>query len=306
MLRIISISVLSLATIIAGCAPGTEPTAQFADVSPYDPAPMLLKIKGADVKPALDTEAKVVAFLDDLDAPGSGNNLRARINLLLNRPTDELYGLGGIQARTSLGAAGATLGDQGRFERPLDHVDIVGQIQEQVDGEPGFYFNPGDPMHMWVKITTTTTRTLGNGLRLEFQRAEMFRVEVAADGVEVEAKQETGDPFPRWTAAAGFQVDPKDFNYKLWAVGDKIRVTDYWVDNTCQPECGNTWQKYESTTIGMPPSIAAIFDLSPEACIDMMFKEDPTRLPNHTLPSDAEPPFYCLGRCKEPPILNTK
>ena len=315
MLRALFIPVLSAAFLVGACTTTEEPAAP-ADMalmdSPYDPEDMLLKIKGADAAVALDSAAKVAAFLGDLEAPADAS-LRGRINKLLNNPNAKLAGLGGVQTLTSLGVANATLNAQGNFGAGLDSVDVVGQIQAtdpETGTGPGFYFDPSTGMYIWVQMTTTATRTVGNAPDKVFEKVEMFRVEVPAiagdlvQGVQVEPRAATGDAFPRWTAAAGFSVDPKDFLYKLWAVGEDVQVTDYWVDD-CRPQCG-TWKKYKANTRPMPKPIAKIFEPSAVACFDMMFKVDPSTLPNGTLPADAEPPFYCLGRCKQPPILNTK
>ena len=101
------------------------------------------------------------------------------------------------------------------------------------------------------------------------------------------------------------------FQYKLWSVGNAVRVTNYWIDEDYDPATGPNWTKFTAATA--PGNLRNIFDADPDACIDMMFVLDPSKdvkdggaLDNGLLPAGTKPPYYCLGRCKNPPILNTK
>ena len=105
------------------------------------------------------------------------------------------------------------------------------------------------------------------------------------------------------------------FGFKLWAVGNDVSVTDYWIDKSWVPGTAPVYQpskKYHKGDTGIPAQVQSIFDPDPEACIDMMFVLDPAldvtvggALDNGELVPGTEPPWYCLGRCRNPPVVNT-
>lgn len=324
-------AILCAAALLAACEqqpPPAEEQAMAAAImertaSPFDAVPyMRLVIKGANAARALDSSAKVEGLLDDMGAPDRPN-LLARINALLQSPTGQLAGLGGIQSRAALETAKVTLNDaNGNYGGPLRTFDVKGQIQDEVDlgggtTEAGFYYKPGDPMHIWVEMITTTSRLLPNGMVKSKSMAEMFRVEVPAASVNVEDKDtaDSGSVFPDFAAEA-FAVNADmaaPFLYKLWAVGNAVQVTDYWLGNVPANGAPNypAGQKY--TQADHPAKYANIFNSDSEACIDMMFQLDPRvdvaqggALDNGRLPADADPPYYCLGRCQSPTIVNTR
>lgn len=314
-------AILGSIFVLSACQPMEKP-AEAEDTaaamrSPHDPDPdMKLKIRGGNPSDALNSGAKITALLNDLEAPPRGN-LKARINGLLNNPSDKLAGLGGIQSRAALEAALVTLDNSGDFQGPLSSFSVVGQIQDEVDGETGFYFKPGEPMHIWVEMITTATRTLPNGGEKSKSWAERFRVEVPANAMVVEYKSGSGgDVFPAFGGAA-FPIPSgmaTGFDWKLWAVGDAVQVTDYWIDRNVQPGTDPSYppgQRYDQNN--HPANLANVFASDEDACFDMMFAKNPAldvsqggALDNGELPADSEPPYYCLGRCAAPPIVNTK
>lgn len=308
-MKYLSTAILLMA--LAGCEIKPKPLTTLT--SPFDGVDMRLVIKGEDAKVALNTNEKVENLLNDLDAP-SAASIKGRINMLLNSPSSKLEGLGGIQSRAGLKSARATLNNPGNFGGPLTTFVVEGQIQDSVWGESGFYYKPGDPMHIWVQMITTATRVAGASTKIE-RWAEMFRVEVAS-GAIVEPRNDAnpGDVFQAFGSVA-FPISAalaKDNQYKLWAVGDDVRVTNYWIDENYDPATGPVYmpsKKYTSTN--HPANLANIFAADPDACIDIMFKKNPNldvdgALDNGELPAGSAPPDYCLGRCKNPPIVNTR
>lgn len=301
---------LCIAALIGGCAQRQ----QMMMLSPYDEQDMTLKIKGQDAKDALDQSMKIEDLLVALEAP-SAANLKARINMLLNSPSGKLAGLGGIQSRAALETALDTLNNAtGNFAAPLTAFSVRGQIQESVGGESGFYYKPGETMHMWVQMITTVTQ----GPMVK-SSAQMFRIEVPAGVARAELRTGIGgNVFPDFEVFA-FPITSSmagAFQYKLWAVGNAVSVTDYWIDPNITPPGADPvyvpGKKYHKGDTGIPAPIKSIFDPDPEACIDMMFVLDPAldvadggALDNGELVPGTEPPWYCLGRCRNPPVVNT-
>jgi hypothetical protein len=114
------------------------------------------------------------------------------------------------------------------------------------------------------------------------------------------------DIFPVAAAATGLALEATpenaNFDYKLYAFGNHIEVKNYWEAKDLV-NAPFVWTKYTKNTPNMPPEIAAYFQKDRDACIDMMFENYP---PQTLPPGAAAGVFYCLGRCKNPPIVNTK
>ena len=284
--------------------------------SPFAEQELRLLVSGASLTSAARDNRKLDRLLETFGESGRNGNALARIDRLLNAPSPKMRGLGGGQIRTALKALKATADAGGGFAGPLASVSVRGQIQQSVDGEAGFYFVPGQPMHMWVQMITVATR----GDKTE-SIAEMYRIEVPANQTVVEARAgANGSVFPAFADAAfsiPAQMAKRDdgtmFYYKLWAVGRDVQVTQYWVDNDYNSSTGPNWTKYTLSDIGrVPQNVRSIFDKDDDACIDMMFVLNPARdvadggaLDAGRLPANAKPPYYCLGRCKNPPVVNT-
>jgi len=280
---------------------------------PFAEVDMKLKVAGANVDEEVKTSKGLNGLLNRLGAPKAATP-KARIDALLHAPGQKMKGAGGIQARTAAAVATVALNASGKYEGAFTSYSVKGKIQSAVGNESGFYFVPGEPMHIWVQMITTASRTTGAN-PVSFGRAEMFRVEVPAGAMHVEQKTGSGgNVFPIFGAAA-FPIDSNMadvFNYKLWAVGSQVQVTDYWIDQNYNSASGPIYtEKYTAATA--PAEFQSIFDSDPDACFDMMFELNPGldvsdggALNNGNLPSTAEPPYYCLGRCANPPIVNTR
>jgi hypothetical protein len=204
-----------------------------------------------------------------------------------------LTGLGGIFGHALLNAAEAK-SPAGMFDAALKiTIDSRGHI----DG----YFFDHENKGGYLNVTTQITIGMPNG-NVDVDR---FRYEVAigANVFQVLGKNAT-DPnnvFPGSDIPVNAQT-AAPFNYKLWAKGVLIKVERLWVDHdddgffepnerVMMRDHGDWRDNYRNLLLP-----------DPEACIDMMF----LHYPPETLPPGAAPPFYCLGRCKNPPLINTK
>ena len=163
-----------------------------------------------------------------------------------------------------------------------------------------------------LKVIQVYSRGLGrrNNSR---QYALRFHVSVAADGFHVDTKDLSKNPanvFPNAALATGIVIDAQtasQFNYKLYARGTKISVTridwdrDFDLATPAWKQVLPTADPLVPGNIRNDPVWAQIMLPDADACIDMMFAGPPPS----SLPNGARPPFYCLGRCANPPIINT-
>jgi hypothetical protein len=100
----------------------------------------------------------------------------------------------------------------------------------------------------------------------------------------------------------------KPFEYKLYAAKKDIKIVTYWEANW---EFGKGRAKWETridrerVSSGNFERIPLIFAKNETACIDMMFSKE-KGVPKTLDPGDAAGVHYCLGRCSEPPIVNTR
>jgi hypothetical protein len=204
-----------------------------------------------------------------------------------------LTGLGGIFGHALLKAAEAK-SPAGMFEPDLK---IIIDARGHIDG----YFFDHQDKGGYLNVTTQITIGMPNGT-VDIDR---FRYEVGiGDNVFQVLGKNTADPnnvFPGGDIPVNAQT-AAPFNYKLWAKGVLIKVERLWVDHdddgffepnerVMMRDHGDWRDNYRHLLL--PDS---------EACIDMMF----LFYPPETLPPGAAPPYYCLGRCKNPPLINTK
>lgn len=316
------IGAVALVLGLAACATVEDSPIAELRSSPYDQQDMSLRFaSGPDAtkkgeRPgkvpgkAFDRGQAITDILDNLEAP-PGGNLGKRIGDLIKKPSlsKKMDGLGGIQARAVLEVAKLTLGPDGKFSRKLDGeaVDVLGKIES-------FYYKPGEPMHVTVQMITTASGVGGT-----YKRAEKYRVEIPAGAMHLEERTGPDDNmFPIFGREA-FPVAKRPdlvFNWKLWAAGVDVRVTDYWWTNvfTNDVPVYSDIQKYgkSNPTNPIPSKYKNIFASDPDACFDMMFLLNPGdqspngALVNGELPPGSKPPYYCLGRCSNPPIVNTR
>ncbi len=227
-----------------------------------------------------------------------------------------LTGVGGIFGHAFVEAAARKhirninrgAGVWGRFD-PLSSVEmnLAGQIVD-------YHHNDGDGSGRIESITYIEYAYTppGGGAPVEWTDAYRYKVVIDPGGFEVVPRCDVNppqctpgdtDPFP---GTIGFDSqtlqriwDPTDgFRYKLWANGTEIRVTE--VKRVANYTGGVDW----STVPALPNAgpYARLYETDADSCVDMMFQNEPPE----TLPDDAAPPFYCLGRCADPLLINTR
>lgn len=278
-----------------------ETAAMMMD-GPYRNEPLRLFIDFMDPDSAMADAEALRATLAHYEVPEpAGGNLGQWISAIRSANgglgSDQMAGVGGVPGRTILWLAQETLDASGNFVAPPG-ADVHGQIEEECDGQPGYMVNADGSGRLCVTVFTTKTQGASSQTRTV---AERFLVLVDPGGFQVESKSSgTASAFPTFTSTTGLPISQgtaSGFNYKLWASGLSIHVIKLWRDENYNPASPNFH----------PVSLNAIHNRSlkapnAEACIDMMFVDPPPA----TLPPDMAPPSYCLGRCDDPPIINTK
>lgn len=305
-----SIAALALALALPACetAPSADPAQPGQDMqssrltgSPFDRGRVKLLFGWQDSDARMTTEERLVEFLEEFDVRQNNRNLRAWINAIRQSDAEELHGLGGVSAQDLLLVANATLNPNNNFsDRP--GVETYGQIEKQVDGELGYYFDGNSPNgsgHLWVTMFTKITLGASDQRRTIAHRYKV----VVTDGFQVEPKDlsNPGNVFPDFASESGITMNSSmasGFNSKLWAKGTSIQVTRLLVNKNYDNNPTAFVEINENN-----PNYKHVFETDPSACIDMMFAD---ATPPDTLPDDAVPPYYCLGRCDNPPIINTK
>ncbi len=223
---------------------------------------------------------------------GHGANLGARIRSADNSAFAN--GLAGVSARLFLDAAKLTLNQNDNFGQEI-RVDTTGQI------EAYFYDDATGSGCLRVLMVTTAKRADGKQRSLAYRWTVFVDTIAGKKGFNAAPKVPTTDP--TYNANDVFLTGPgtaadtvaisaamaAGFEYKLWAKGASIRVT-------------RVERKIGNGSFKLLRSNHPFYRTTAESCIDMMFASYPPQ----TIPPGEGPPYYCLGRCKNPYIVNTK
>jgi hypothetical protein len=272
-------------SVTTACDDGIDSGAAGVN-SPSAPQAMRTMVNGEPIDVVLGSSGKLEAALDAMD--GQGNILKAKIASI--RSSAFADGLSGGSALLFLNAADHTLNTNGGYGEGVT-AETTGEIQ-------AYNYDNGDGSGC-LRVLMVTTATRANGVQTSL--AFIWTVAVRAGGFTAAQKLETSNP--NYSDADVFHTGPgtpadtvaisKDmaagFEYKLWAKGDSIDVVKV------ERRVGN------GNFVEMPSS-SPLYGTTAESCIDMMF----AAYPPATLPAGSGPPFYCLGRCKNPYIVNTK
>jgi hypothetical protein len=211
-------------------------------------------------------------------------------------------GLSGITGRVVLDVIENRIGSDTN-----KNVATSGKILEKCLHDtslPGYYY---DKRTKHLRLCVVMTTEIGpEGKSDNLLIYQYFHVEAKKALVDKRASN-PDDIFPAAAVATGLVLketpENANFGFKLYAAGNHIEVKNYWEAKALANQSQPPWIKYTENFPNMPPEIAAYFQKDKDACVDMMFEN----YPPVTLPSSAlAGQYYCLGRCKNPPIVNTK
>lgn len=209
-------------------------------------------------------------------------------------PSGYLKGLGGIVSRAFLQGAEQTTSKlpPSNYEQAIElvaHGEII-DYRYNSDGSG------------WLEVITYYNLSDGPPQRPARTAAYKWRVTVDPGGFTVVDKTPEDDPnydpnnvFPGTIPINAAKA--QNLYYKLWAKGTAIKVQSVERDMNVMNGVPN-WQPMPESN----PHFAPLYEPSDDACIDMMFALPPPEV----LPAGIAPPLYCLGRCDQPLIINTK
>ncbi len=297
------LAALVLPLAIAACASDANERQIGTANSPFTAiTPTKLVVDGSPGTIALSNIGAITqtlsAFSDASREGRLGDRVQAirQANLDPSKRVPGLTGLGGI-----LGHAFLDLAEQGlQKDRNFDGgarviVSLSGQILE-------YEFDESDGSGLIEAVTYITRSVVTPGLGVPPSRtvAYKYRVEVDPKGFTVVPHSgNRNDPFP---GTIGFspetlhRIESLGFRHKLWAKGTAIRVTDVWLDDTFSWGSAPNFVRLSETD----PRYARLYQTDSESCIDMMFVRKPP-----AMLGGMGPPFYCLGRCGSPLLINT-
>ncbi|WP_299666771.1 hypothetical protein [uncultured Ruegeria sp.] len=176
----------------------------------------------------------------------------------------------------------------------------------------GYHYNKAkDTLRLCVLMVTKIARP-ADGVKIRFQ---YFHVEAGNVGVDKKRLPDGGPYAPPYSRDNVFyeafkktqlpvSADVADgFSHKLYAYGRNIQVKTYWEANVKSLFGKADFAEYKEGDVILNDRIRLYFDASDIACVDMLFPGAPPK----ELPKDAiAGVHYCLGRCAQPPIVNTK
>ena len=239
-------------------------------------------VDGQPVNDMLASSKARQRFLERIPVKTEAGDLRERVRMLLKDPAFE--GIAGIYGREVLRALQDVVGRSDADAK----IDASGQITHY-----GLNYDGSGCM----RVNTRIVRTSGGDKEVNRYK---WHVRVARGGFTIVPKsdEERGDPFPGTLDISDNdelldRIDREDFQYKLWAKGYTIQVHDVYYR-------GSTDDSF-SRVAPDDPKMGHLYKSTRSSCIDMMFQTPPPS----RLPPGAEPPFYCLGRCDQPRLINT-
>lgn len=253
---------------------------------------------------------------------GGGTNMKLGRRLEQTRargrsagnPPPGLKGIGGIPGHILLDAASDKLGNNNDWSMGTI-VEVTGRKGRITDYDYGAGGNPG---RMTVEVEVYWRKTLpGNADKnAEAKLAvERYKVEVEVDGgFENIAKDPTdpGDVFP----GSGILIPATmadNYTFKVYKVGTSIMTKALWIDRNGNGSFDAVEKITPADLMGWKGAYRSVFDTDEHNCIDMMVDvADEASIPKtladlkQLLDSSGRPLQYCLGRCQNPPLINTK
>lgn len=313
--------VLAVAGALTGCEvapvepdPGMVPTASDV-LNPHDLRMMAGGYNAPGQQPAPPANVgDAAAFTSASDF----RNVLHRIDPALCGATDslgqcvanfrtgsaEMTGVSGAMTGSFLDIAERGLQLGPTFQKP--QFSIRGQITQNCLNDPtlrGYrYHATAGTMGLCVVTENTLQPPPGQPARTTY---EFYDVIATNADVDDGAGGTPDNGFPEAAQRTGLTIPQKPpFTHKLYAWGDYIVIREYWVTSAVHPNGEPNWvagRKYKPNDPGLPPDVARLFQPSDEACMDMLFVGAPP--PN--LDGYTGGVNYCLGRCKNPPVVNT-
>lgn len=294
------IMLLALPTVIALASPEAyaqagyfEPTRLMTKHEPTAPPTRFQEVLGDETRLRGVLGMMREGLAEDLPLDQMISQIRAGDGRTNGNISRGLNGLGGIFGHAMLKAAEAKA-PGGTYEAAnVVTIDARGHID-------GYFFDhqqDGGYLH----VTTEITIGFPNG-NVDVDRYR-YEVEIGNNTFDVIDKDtsDSTDVFP----GTDLQIPAEmaaGFNYKLWAKGAQIRVRRLWVDHNDNAVFEPNERVTTANHGDWRDNYRNLLRADPDACIDMMF----AHYPPETLPPGASPPFYCLGRCANPPLINTK
>ena len=268
---------------------GITPTRMIVEGQPVNIAianTSLLKRALEGFKPERDPSSPVDPDLGELIREIEAANESA------TRKVPGMTGIGGVMGHAFLEAARDAL-LSGNFDRQRRvEISLHGQIES-------YAFNETDGSGSITSVTyiDRTVIPSGNGVPNTRTQAYRWEIEIEAGGFTVVDKgTDPYAPFPgtmQFSDAMKRRIDSLGFQHKLWAKGTKINVKKVeFKANVNNPN----WRELKKSN----RKYAKLYERDANNCIDMLFVDRPP-----TALDGMGPPFYCLGRCANPLIVNT-
>lgn len=269
-----------------------------------------LMLTGNESNVVLSNTGQLRQVLADFGGNTNPANLKSMIQQI--RASNEisgidipgLTGLGGGYGHAFLDLAGDAILGNGHFNQGARVVvTISGQI---LDYEFNRTIN-NDTGNGRLEVVTYITRRVvpaGAGMPSAKTDAYKWKIRVIDDGFTVVHRNDA-DPDGPFPGTIPFSSEMKDrvnslgFVRKLWAKGEKIVVDEVKFVKDYTP--GTDWTSVPPLDPGMT-KYARLYESDANSCIDMMFAGEPPA----TMADLQGPPFYCLGRCAHPWIVNTR
>lgn len=239
--------------------------------------------------PSFDGPDDLGSFIENID-------VRLKENAY---DVEEFQGYAGALNRAFFEAAKMTLDEGRRFNtkikvRLVVHGQIIHYEFDESSGDGKIH-----SITYFTKIITPNTPREYNGENITTTDAVRFKVSVerdqaiGANGFVVVKRDDSAPdgPFPDtmpFTSAMINDVEFYGYQYKLWAKGNSISV-----EEIAEKPDG-------AALFTVVPTDDPRYKIGPKSCIDMLFVNAPP-----SVLGSLAPPFYCMGRCDHPGLVNT-
>lgn len=306
----------ALVLAIAGCEATTTQTMPDTNAAPFTRSwqqvlPTEFWVDGAIANDVLRQSARLERALEKFGGSDRPSKLNDRIgqigdsNDIIDIPVPGLTGLGGIYGHAFLDAAerkqvrDIRRGNWGKFDNLTGvTISLSGQIID-------YYYDKINNSGRIESITYVERTVVPPGGGTPDTKTDAYRFTVMVNGgfhEEEKKSANSSNVFPDFAAETGIQINStkaSGFNWKLWASGTSIAVTEVKLIKNYSG--GEDWSGVSPLPMDHP-KYKRLYQTDSDSCVDMMFENEPPQI----LPDSAAPPFYCLGRCKNPMIINTR